>query len=240
MSEIIFLDPRDLHPMPNQPRTSMDEAKIKGLEETFRSKGFRGAIIIWYPEPDYTEIISGHRSWTAFTRIAKALGYAPPWNRIPCAPFHDISKGKAYELAILYNEKREDLTVIELALSWQRLVEEFNYKPADIAKSFETSTASVYNTISILKEPPYILDYLKKGLLTLPDVLGLRRIKDEKQRKHYADKLVSGDIAKSDLPNIAKRLNRQQLVLDLIPSLKNDLDAEDSGKAPVSRLKIHT
>jgi hypothetical protein len=70
-------------------------------------------------------------------------------------------------------------------------------------------------------------------------VLGLRRIKDEKQRKYYADKLVCGEIAKSDLPKIAKRLNRQALVLDLIPSLQSDLDAEDSGKAPVSRLKIH-
>ena len=181
MSEIVYLDPRTLHAMKNQPRLEMDEGKIWGLMSTFEEKGFKGALVIWFPKPDHPEIISGHRSWIAFCRLGEKYNWKPPWHQIPCAPFYDIDEGKAYELAILYNEKREDLTLFELAISWNKLINIYNYEPKQIAADFEVSPPTVYNTISILKEPDVIIAAIRAGQLKLPDVLGLRRIVDEKR-----------------------------------------------------------
>ena len=238
MSEIIYLDPRLLHPMKDQPRLDMDEGKILGLMSTFEEKGFRGAIVIWYPRPDYAEIISGHRSWTAFNRVGGKHNWAAPWDKIPCAPFRDIDEGKAYELAILYNEKREDLTLFELAVSWSRLIAQYGYEPKQVAIDFETSAPTVYNTISSLEEPEVILNAVKAGKLKLPDVLGLRRIADINKRKKVAQDLMDGKIAKSQLPSIAAQLNRQAAVLALIPELEGELEETDDPVAPTTRMKL--
>jgi len=236
--QIIYLDPRELHPMPSQPRLSMDQRKVQGLADTFRSKGFRGAIIIWYPQPNYAEIISGHRSHTAFMIVAAEHNFQPPWHQIPCAPFADITEGRAYELAILYNEKREDLTLHELAISWKRLVDQYNYTTKQIAESFETSHSTVSNTISILNEPDYIIKYIKENKLKLADILSLRRIKNQNKRRKITQQLVDGEIAKSDLPKIAKQLNRQYAVVNQLPIFTNQLDPQEKKKHG-TRLKIH-
>ena len=238
MSEIVYLDPRVLNPMKDQPRLEMDEDKVWGLMSTFEEKGFRGAIVIWYPRPDYPEIISGHRSWVAFCRVGGKNDWKAPWDKIPCAPFHDIDEGKAYELAILYNEKREDLTLFELAVSWDRLIKQYKYEPKQIAADFETSAPTVYNTISILKEPDIILRAVKAGKLKLPDVLGLRRINDVNKRKKIAQDLIDGKVAKSQLPSLAAQLNRQAAVLALIPELEGDLEETDAV-AVKTRMQIH-
>jgi len=236
--DIIFMDPRKLHPMANQPRLSMDMEKVKGLADTFREKGFKGAITIWFPRADYAEIISGHRSHCAFLLVAEERSFAPPWDRIACAPFYDIDEGQAYELAVLYNEKREDLTLFELAVSWERLMSRYGYSADQVARSFETSSSTVYNTISVLKEDEFILGAVKRGELMLPDVLGLRRIKDQAERVKLAKLLVSGEIAKSDLPKIAMQLNRRTAILAMLPELEGDLD---NGEllAPKTRLKLN-
>lgn len=238
VENIIYLDPRALHPMPQQPRSSMDEVKISGLAQTFEDKGFKASIVIWYPRPDYAEIISGHRSWTAFLMIAQKRAFCPPWDRIPCSVFENINEAKAYELAILYNEKREDLTLIELAQSWSRLLERYHFTAEQIAHDFETSVPTVYNTVSVLKEDEFILDAVKEGVLTLPDVLGLRRIKDRGARRRVAKQLISGEVAKADLPKIASRLNRQTQVLSIIPSLASDLENTEV-KSPMPRMEMY-
>jgi len=238
VSEIIYFDPRQLHAMPDQPRAQMDESKIWGLMSTFEDKGFRGAIVIWFPEPGYAEIISGHRSWVAFCRLGEKYSWASPWNKMPCAPYRNIDKAKAFELAILYNEKREDLTLIELATSWQRLLKEYNFTTDQVANDFEVSVPTIYNTVSVLKEPDFIIRALEQGKLKLPDVLGLRRIVDKKLRKRIAEDLIAGKIAKSQLPALAARLNRQVAVLAMIPALEGDLEETDA-LTKKTRMELH-
>jgi len=225
--------------MPNQPRASMDQGKINGLADTFESKGFKGSIIIWYPKPDYAEIISGHRSWTAFLIVGQRHKMEPPWDLIPCAVFTDIDEAKAFELAILYNEKREDLTLLELATSWDRLLTKYHFTPEVVAHDFETSVSTVYNTVSVLKEPAYILDAVAAEQLTLADVLGLRRIKDETQRIKVAHDLIEGVVAKSQLPEIASRLNRQSAVIQSIPDLKSLFDDPTEEKGINTHMDIY-
>jgi len=200
-----YLDPRQLHPMANQPRTYIDPEKLQSLAQTFETQGFKGSIIIWYPRPGYPEIISGHRSHRAFLLVAQKHSFAPPWDRIPCSVFRDITPGKAYELAILFNEKREDLTLLELALSWKRLVDDFAYTTKQIAKSFSTSHSTVCNTISVLNEPPYILAGAKSGKLKLADILQLKRMPEGLAKQKLAAKVIDGKLAKSRIAASVER-----------------------------------
>ena len=196
--------------MANQPRTSMDPGKLQSLAQTFETQGFKGAIIIWYPKPDHPEIISGHRSHQAFLQVARKYSFAPPWDRIPCSVFTDLTPGRAYELAILYNEKREDLTLLELAQSWRRLASEYNYTTKQIATSFSTSHSTVCNTLAILNEPPYILAGVESGALTLADVLQLKRLPDGPAKRKLAQMVISGQLAKSRIKLHVESALREQ------------------------------
>lgn len=213
---------KDIRLMEHQPRSEYDEGYIKELVETFKKKGFKGAITVWKPpEKDFYEIISGHCRFLALEKIGV--------EHVACAIYEGIDEAEAYELAIMFNEQRRDLTLLELSNSYQKLIDEYGKTPKDIAKSFQTSQSTVHNVLSVLKQPDYIKEQAHKGTLTLFDVITLKTIDDEEDRVRYAKKVVRGDIAKTRLNDEIKTLVRRKKVVDAIPNLEmEDLEKEPS------------
>jgi len=198
--------------MEHQPRTEYDDKYIKELMETFKKKGFKGAITVWKPpEKDYYEIISGHCRFLALEKMDAET--------VACAIYEDIDEAAAYELAIQFNEQRRDLTLLELAQSYQKLTDEYGKTPKEIAKAFHSSQSTIHNVLSVLKQPDYIKEQTHKGTLTLYDVITLKTISDEDDRVRYAKKVVHGDIAKTRLNDEIKILVRKKKVVEAIPDL---------------------
>lgn len=142
-----------------QPREHFDHEPLETLVESIREKGIIQPILIRPLNNGMAnyEIIAGERRW----RAAKQAGL----QEIP-AIIRDMNDREALETALIENIQRHDLTALEEAQGYKRLMEEFDYTQEDLAKSLSKSRSHVANTLRLLNLPEGLRDYLKEGKLT--------------------------------------------------------------------------
>lgn len=124
-----------------QPRTHFDEEELKSLTNSIRKEGVIMPILL-RPAGDGYELIAGERRW----RASQAAGLL----EIP-AVVRDVDDKQALELAIIENEQRDDLTAIESARAYQRLIDEFAYTQQQVAERIAVSRVHVSNTVRLLQ-----------------------------------------------------------------------------------------
>ncbi len=126
-----------------QPRTHFDPDELKTLTESIRKEGVIMPILV-RPAGDGYELIAGERRW----RASQAAGLQD----IPVV-VREVDDLQALELAIIENEQRDDLTAIESARAYQRLMDEFAYTQQQVAERIDVSRVQVSNTIRLLQLP---------------------------------------------------------------------------------------
>jgi len=124
-----------------QPRTHFDKDELTSLTESIRKEGVIMPILV-RPSGDGYELIAGERRW----RASQAAGLL----EIP-AVVREVDDLQALELAIIENEQRDDLTAIESARAYQRLMGEFGYTQQQVAERIDVSRVHVSNTIRLLQ-----------------------------------------------------------------------------------------
>jgi ParB family chromosome partitioning protein len=135
-----------LHPGRYQPRHQIDEAQIKDLSESIREKGILQPILVRrHPdEANIFEIIAGERRWRA-AQLAQL-------HEVPII-VRDFSDREALEVALVENLQRQDLSPLEEAEGYNRLMEEFTHTQVDLAKALGKSRSHVANTMRLLGLP---------------------------------------------------------------------------------------
>jgi ParB family chromosome partitioning protein len=160
-----------------QPRRVFDPDEIAGLAESIRTQGVLQPILVRRVagDPPRYELIAGERRWRA--------AQAAQLHEIP-AVVKDLSDREALEAALVENIQRQDLSPLEEAEAYKRLVDEFGHTQEVIGEALGKSRAHVANTIRLLGLPSPIKEMLLKGeidagharvLLTLSDPLDLAR-----------------------------------------------------------------
>ncbi|MDQ6969737.1 MAG: ParB/RepB/Spo0J family partition protein [Mariprofundus sp.] len=124
-----------------QPRTSFVSTELESLTESIRQDGVLMPILI-RPQGDGYELIAGERRW----RASQAAGLT----EIP-AVVRNVSDLQALELAIIENQQRDDLTAIESAAAYQRLIAEFGCTQQQVAEKIGVSRVQVSNLIRLLQ-----------------------------------------------------------------------------------------
>ena len=149
----------NIHPNPHQPRRLFDQETLKQLAESIRENGLLQPILVRsHPSlPGAFEIVAGERRWRA-AQLAQL-------HEIPVIQ-RDLSDVKALEVALLENIQRADLTPVEEAEGYRRLMEEFSYTQADLARSLGKSRSHIANTIRLLTLPEDVQDLLNVGALS--------------------------------------------------------------------------
>ena len=151
-------------PTPNSPRREFDEARFSELAESIRMYGILQPLVVTRKEiqkedgglaTEY-ELISGERR----LRASRLAGLSQVPVLIRQGEENDREK---LELAIIENLQREDLNSVDRARAFQRLVDEFGFKHADIGKKVGKSREYVSNTLRILDLPDEILTALAAG-----------------------------------------------------------------------------
>ena len=148
-----------IHPNPHQPRQRFDPETLEQLAESVRENGLLQPILV-RPHPsldDAFEIIAGERRWRA-AQLAQL-------HEVPVI-VRDLSDVKTLEVALLENIQRADLTPIEEAEGYRRLMEEFSYTQADLARSLGKSRSHIANTLRLLTLPEDVRDLLNEGVLS--------------------------------------------------------------------------
>ncbi|MDX8381029.1 MAG: ParB/RepB/Spo0J family partition protein [Ghiorsea sp.] len=143
-----------------QPRSHFDQDELASLTESIRRDGVLMPILI-RPQGDGYELIAGERRWRA-SQAAK-LKEIPAVVRI-------VDDLQALELAIVENEQRDDLTAVESARAYRRLMDEFNYTQQQVAESVGVSRVQVSNLIRLLQLPEAVQTLIEQRKVTMGQV----------------------------------------------------------------------
>ena len=149
-----------LQPGAYQPRRHFDEEALKGLAGSIRERGILEPLVVRpvVGAKDAFEIIAGERRW----RAAQMAGL----HDVPVV-IRNLTDREALEFGLIENVQRQDLSPLEEAEGYQRLMDEFEHTHDNLAKIVGKSRAHIGNTLRILTLPTAVKQMIERGELSL-------------------------------------------------------------------------
>jgi ParB family chromosome partitioning protein len=167
---ILSLEIGKIKSNPHQPRKNFDEDRLKELADSIKEHGILQPLVVSRLKDGDFQLIAGERRLNAAKMVG--LSYVPVIVR-------DSSEQEKLELALVENLQRDNLNPIERAYAFKKLIDEFNFIQADVAKRMGKSREVVANALRLLDLPAEIQraileNRLSEGhgriILSLPDV----------------------------------------------------------------------
>ncbi len=143
---------------PFQPRTDFDETALRELSESIEVQGLIQPITVRQVGKNEYQLISGERR----LRASKLAGIT----EIP-AYVRTANDQQMLEMALIENIQRENLNAIEIALSFQRMIEECSLKQEELGDRVSKNRSTVTNYLRLLKLPPVIQAAIRDGELSM-------------------------------------------------------------------------
>ncbi|RMF25632.1 MAG: ParB/RepB/Spo0J family partition protein [Deltaproteobacteria bacterium] len=140
-----------------QPRRRFDEEQLDGLAASIRECGILQPLLVTPRNGGY-ELIAGERRLRAAARAGL--------DRVPVIVRPEVRAGEDVELALIENVQRQDLTPIEAARGYRRLIEQHGYTQERVAARLGKSRAAVANTLRLLALPEPVQEAVDQGLLS--------------------------------------------------------------------------
>ena len=151
--ELSFIEPN-----PFQPRRDFNQDELEELRQSIAIHGIIQPIAVRKLNAKSYQIISGERRW----RAAKAL-------KLKKVPVHilEVNDQSMLEIALLENIQRADLNPVEIAISYQRLIDECNLTHEMLSKRIGKKRSSISNYLRILKLSPSVQNALTEGQISM-------------------------------------------------------------------------
>lgn len=141
-----------ISPNPFQPRRSFDDAGLAELAASIAASGLLQPVIVRAVGSRF-ELIAGERRWRAVQRLG--------WSKIS-AVVRDYDDRTVLTLALIENLQRDDLSAIDAAHGYQRLVAEFNVTATEVARLVGKDRSTIANTLRLLKLPSDVQELLQE------------------------------------------------------------------------------
>ena len=186
-----------IEPNPYQPRMSFDQEALGELAESIKTLGLIQPITVRQISEGRYQIISGERRFKA-CRLA-GMTMIPAYIR-------DANDQGMLEMAIVENIQRENLDPIEIAMSYQRLIEECSLTQEQMAIRVGKKRASVTNFLRLLKLPAKIQHDLKVGLLSVGHAKVLLGIEDVMLQETLCDLVIKDGLSVRQLEDKIRQL----------------------------------
>jgi ParB family transcriptional regulator, chromosome partitioning protein len=160
-----------LVPSPLQPRRRFAEDELEALAESIRARGVMQPLLVRAAagDPGRYEIVAGERRW----RSAQRAGV----HELPVVQYA-LSDREALEVALLENVQRQDLSPIEEADGYRRLIDEFGHTQAELASVLGKSRSHIANLLRLLALPPAVRSLLDAGALSAGHARALLAARD--------------------------------------------------------------
>lgn len=171
----------DISPNPYQPRKDFNDTKIEELSKSIKDNGVLQPILLRKNIIGY-EIISGERRF----RAAKRAGL----KEIP-AIIKELDDTQMMEIAVIENVQREDLSVVEEANSYKKLIDELDYTQEKLAKRLGISRSHIANLVRITNLDEEMLDSLSNNEISLGHAKILVGIEDDSVAKDVFNMVLS-------------------------------------------------
>jgi ParB family chromosome partitioning protein len=173
----------DIRPNPFQPRQDVDPAALEELKASIRQAGLLQPIVVRpMASGGGYELIAGERR----LRACQALG----WERIPAVK-REVDDRTALTLALIENLQRDDLSPVDEARGYERLLAEFNLAQQDVADAVGRDRSTVANALRLLKLPAAVLAMLHEGQLSVGHARALLALDDPRAAATLAREAVA-------------------------------------------------
>lgn len=186
-----------IEPNPFQPRMSFDSTALEELAASISSLGLIQPITVRRISDNRFQIISGERRFRACTMTGMTT--------IP-AYIRDANDQGMLEMAIVENVQRENLDPIELAMSYQRLLEECSLTQDMLADRVGKKRATIANTIRLLKLPAKVQHDIKVGLLSAGHAKAILGVDDPQIQEQLCDLVVRDGLSVRELEVLVRKV----------------------------------
>src|SRR6266516_4314905 len=206
---LVELSIADIRPNPYQPRRDVDPTALDELKASILKNRLLPSIVVRAGRGDRSagyELIAGERR----LRACQALG----WERIPAVK-RDVDDRTVLTLALIENLQRDDLSPVDEARGYERLIAEFSLAQQDVADAVGRDRSTVANALRLLKLPATVLALLHEGGLSVGHARALLALEDAR---------VATSLAKE--------------AVDLGLSVRDVEDRVRGGRAPVRRPRL--
>ena len=199
-SDVLRIPVGLIEPNPYQPRMSFDNEAMQELSESIRTFGLIQPITVRRKGDKY-QIISGERRYRA--SLMAGMDMIPAYIR-------DASDQGMLEMAIVENIQRENLDPIEVAMSYQRLMEECRLTQEQMADRVGKKRASVANQLRLLRLPAKVQHDLKVGLVSVGHAKVLLAVEDPQTQEALCDLIVKNGLSVRQLEEKIKGLSKKK------------------------------
>jgi ParB family chromosome partitioning protein len=206
---LVELPIQDIKPNPFQPRQTVDPAALEELVSSIKQAGLLQPVVVRRARGGANggyELIAGERR----LRACQQLG----WERIPAVQ-RDADDRTLLTLALIENLQRDDLSPVDEARGYERLIAEFKLAQQDVADAVGRDRSTVANALRLLKLPEIVLQMLHEGHLSVGHARALLALED---------------------PHIVTNLAREAVAQGL--SVREVEDRVRGGRAPERRPRM--
>ena len=181
---------------PNQPRTNFDRNQIDNLVVSIKELGIIQPITVRKINDDKYEIISGERRYRA-SKIANL-------ESIPCFIKAVEDETDLLKMSLVENVQRVDLDPIEIALTYERFINEYNLNIDAISRLVGKDRSTISNYIRLLKLDPIIQSGIRDGFLSMGHGRALINVDDKKLQIEIYEQIISSKLSVRQTEKIAK------------------------------------
>ncbi|MDO3644554.1 ParB/RepB/Spo0J family partition protein [Mucilaginibacter sp. L3T2-6] len=184
---------------PFQPRTDFDQEALAELADSIKLQGLIQPITVRRLNAHSYQLISGERRF----RASKLAGLTT----VP-AYIRSANDQQMLEMALIENIQRENLNAIEVALSFQRMIEECNLKQDELGERVSKNRSTVTNYLRLLRLPPAIQKSLRDNEITMGHAKALISIEDSTKQIFLHQHIIRDGLSVRKTEELAREIQR--------------------------------
>ena len=201
VGNIIELEVDKIEVNPYQPRTHFNEEAIGELAESIKSLGIIQPVTVRKVDRNQYQLVSGERRY----RAAKSIGF----DRIP-AYVRIANDQEALEMALVENIQRRDLDPIEIALSYQRLIDEIQLTQNQLSERVGKKRSTVANYIRLLKLDPIVQTGMRDGFLSMGHGRALINVEESEKQLEIYEKIIARTLSVRETELLVQKSKKSQ------------------------------
>ncbi len=223
----IEIDKIDTNPF--QPRTDFDESALNELAESIKNQGVIQPVTVRKMGYDKYQLISGERRLRA-SKLA-GLKTIPVFIRV-------ANDEQMLEMALIENIHRENLNAIEVAISYQRLLEECKLTQDQLSEKVGKDRSTVANFLRLLKLPAEIQIAIRDGYITMGHARALVNINDKAKQLIILKRIIEEDLSVRQVEMLAREKSPAKKQKSVVPE-SYKIQADTLSKALKMNVKVN-
>ncbi|WP_332018848.1 ParB/RepB/Spo0J family partition protein [Kaistella sp.] len=196
VGNIVQVSIDDIYANTSQPRTYFDEKALNDLAQSIKNLGIIQPITLRKDGSKF-EIISGERRFRA-SKIA-GLETIPAYIRL-------VNDQELLEMALVENIQREDLDAIEIALTYQRLLEEIGMTQENLSQRVGKERSTITNSIRLLRLNPDVQNAIRSGEISAGHGRAIISLDDSQKQEELFAKIVKNNLSVRQAEEESNRL----------------------------------